>query len=120
MSLDLNAGLNHNIETENRSGERVQIFWNNLFGNNLNKSKSYPGRNEEQIEVRECLLSFGAGSLVFQFAIQKFKYTYIQNYNFACFIVWIEIWAFTLREKLRLSVLKNRMLRRIFVPKGTS
>ena len=31
------------------------------------------GRNEEQIEVRECLLTFGAGSLVFEFAIQKFK-----------------------------------------------
>ena len=26
-----------------------------------------------QIEVRECLLSFGAESFVFQFAIQKFK-----------------------------------------------
>jgi hypothetical protein len=25
-------------------------------------------------EVRECLLSFGAESLVFQFAIQKFKF----------------------------------------------
>jgi hypothetical protein len=30
-------------------------------------------RNEEQIEVRECLLSFGAESFVFQFAIQKVK-----------------------------------------------
>jgi len=27
----------------------------------------------EQIEVRECLLLFGAESFVFQFAIQKFK-----------------------------------------------
>jgi hypothetical protein len=28
---------------------------------------------KEQIEVRECLLLFGAESFVFQFAIQKFK-----------------------------------------------
>jgi hypothetical protein len=28
---------------------------------------------EEQIEVRECLLSFGAESVVFQVAIQKLK-----------------------------------------------
>ena len=28
---------------------------------------------EEQIEVRKCLLSFGAESFVFQVAIQKFK-----------------------------------------------
>ena len=27
----------------------------------------------EQIEVRKCLLSFGAKSIVFQFAIQNFK-----------------------------------------------
>jgi len=30
-------------------------------------------QNSIQIEVRECLLSFGAGSFVFQFAIQKYK-----------------------------------------------
>jgi hypothetical protein len=33
----------------------------------------YSGRNEEQIEVRECLLPFGAESVVFQVAIQKLK-----------------------------------------------
>jgi len=33
----------------------------------------YSGRNEEQIEVREYFLSFGAESFVFQFAIQKYK-----------------------------------------------
>jgi hypothetical protein len=49
-------------------GGRVQIF-----GNKLNKSKFYSGRNSEQIEFRECLLSFGAESCVIQFAIQKFK-----------------------------------------------
>jgi len=43
------------------------------FGNNVNKSKFYSGRNYEQIEVRECLLLFGEESFVFQFAIQKFK-----------------------------------------------
>ena len=30
-------------------------------------------RNQEQIEVRECLLSFSAESVVFQIAIQKLK-----------------------------------------------
>ena len=29
-----------------------------MFGNNLNESKFYSGRNEEQIEVRKSLLSF--------------------------------------------------------------
>ena len=43
------------------------------FPNNLNKSKFYTGINQEQIEVRECLLPFGAESFVLQFAIQKYK-----------------------------------------------
>jgi len=50
------------------NGERITIF-----GNSLNKSKFYSGRNKEQTEIKECLLSFGAGSFVFQLAIQKFK-----------------------------------------------
>ena len=37
----------------------------------------------------ECLLSFGAESFVFQFAIQKFKDEDIQSYNFACCFVWV-------------------------------
>ena len=38
-----------------------------------NESKFYSGRNYGQIEVRECLLTFGAESFVFQVAIQKYK-----------------------------------------------
>jgi len=49
-------------------GGRVQIF-----GNNVNKSKFYSGRNLEQAEVRECLLLFGAESSFIQVAVQKFK-----------------------------------------------
>ena len=49
-------------------GRRVQIF-----ENNFNKSKFYSGKNYEQIEVRECLLSFGAESFVFHFANKSIK-----------------------------------------------
>jgi hypothetical protein len=49
-------------------GGRVQIF-----GYNFNESKFYSGRNYEQIEVGECLLSFSAEPFVIQFAIQKLK-----------------------------------------------
>ena len=43
----------------------------------------------ELIEARECLLSFGAESFVFKFAIQKFKDLDIKNYNSACCVVWV-------------------------------
>jgi hypothetical protein len=42
-----------------------------------------------QIEVRECLLSFGAESFIFQVAIQKLKNQDIQNCNFARGFVWV-------------------------------
>jgi len=45
----------------------------NTMGMTLLHVKNHSGRNEEQIKVKECLLSFGAESFVFQFAIQKFK-----------------------------------------------
>jgi len=41
----------------------------------------------EQHEIGECLLLFGAVSLVFQLAVQKYKDSDIQNYNFACCLV---------------------------------
>jgi hypothetical protein len=50
--------------------------------------KFYSERNPEQIEVMECLLSFGAESFVFQFDAQKYEDYDIQNYNFACCCEW--------------------------------
>jgi len=41
----------------------------------------------------------------------------MRKYNFACFFYGCETWSLTLREKRRLRVFENRMLRRIFGPK---
>ena len=61
MSLNQNKRQNHNIKTNNKSSERVEQF--KYLGTTLNESKFHSGRNEEQTEVRECLLSFSAESL---------------------------------------------------------
>jgi hypothetical protein len=71
ISRNQNAGRNHNIKNEIPFLEKRGMFsniWEQPY-----QSKFYSGRNYEQIEVRECLLSFGAESSVFQCAIQKFK-----------------------------------------------
>jgi hypothetical protein len=53
--------------------------------NKRNESKLNSGRNEEQIEVTESLLSFSPESSVFQFAIHSIrKYYDTQNDNIAC------------------------------------
>ena len=57
------------------------------------------------------MLSFGAESFVFQFAIQKFK----DQDNFSCCFVWVSNLVATLREERRLRVFENRVL--IFGPK---
>jgi hypothetical protein len=44
-----------------------------MFGNNPDVPKFHSGRNEEQTDYMECLLSFGAESLGCQFAVQKYK-----------------------------------------------
>jgi hypothetical protein len=72
MSRDQNAGWNQSMKIDGISFERVLSV--HIFGNNRNESKFLSRINWEQIEVRECLVSFGAESFVFQFAIKKYKY----------------------------------------------
>jgi hypothetical protein len=66
-------------------------------------------------EVRECLLSFGAASFVFQFVIQKYKIhrtAVLPVVLYGC-----ETSFLTLREERKQRVFENRVLRRIFGPK---
>jgi hypothetical protein len=56
MSRDQNAGRNHGLKNYYISVERVEEF--KYLGTNLINQKVYSGRNQGQIEIRECLLSF--------------------------------------------------------------
>ena len=79
------------------AGGRVHIF-----GNNLNKPKFHSGRNLEQIEVRECLLLFGAESFVFRFAIQNIKIKVYRTIILPVALYGCETWTLTLREERRI------------------
>jgi hypothetical protein len=59
------------------------------YRNKCKKSKFYSERNEDKIEFRDCLLSFGAECFVFQFAVKTAKCEDVQSFNFACFFVWV-------------------------------
>jgi hypothetical protein len=69
-SQDKNAGRSHSIKNDNSSFEMVEEF--KYLGTTL-KNENYI-QEEDQSEVRENFLLFGAESFVFQFAIQKSKY----------------------------------------------
>jgi len=78
----------------------------------------YTGRNKEQIEVRECLLSYGAEYFVFHFCYPKIiKVKIYRTTIFSVILCGRETWSITLREGRRLRVYENRVLRRIFGPK---
>ena len=87
MSRDQNAGRSYSMKTDNSSTERVEEF--KYLGTTLTNKNSIQEETGEQIEVRECLLLFGAESFVFQFAIQKDKNQDIQNHNIARCSVWV-------------------------------
>ena len=69
VSRDQNAGRNHSVRIDNSTFERVEEF--KYLGTTLTNQNSI--QEEIKIEVRKCLLSFGAESFVFQVAIQKLK-----------------------------------------------
>ena len=67
MSRYQNAGRSHGMKIDNSFIERVGEF--KYLGTTLTNQNSI---QEEQIEVRECLLLFGA-EFVFHFAVQNIK-----------------------------------------------
>ena len=70
MSRDQNAGRSHSMKTDNSSVERAEVL---KLLKTLTNQNSILEEFKSRFEVRECMLSFGAESLIFQFAIQKFK-----------------------------------------------
>ena len=63
------------------------------------------------------MLSFGAESFVFQFAIQKHKFKIHRTVVLPVVLNGCETWSLTLREERRMRVFENRVLRRVFGPK---
>jgi len=93
MSREQNAGRSHNIKIDNSSFERVEQF--KCFATTLINRNSIQEEVKSRLKARECLLSFGAESFVFRFAVQKFKKIYriiIFPVVYGC-----ETWSLTLR-----------------------
>jgi len=71
-----------------------------------------------QIEVRQCLLSFGAESLVSTSLLSKsLKIKIYRTIILPVGLYGCETWSLILREERRMRVFENRMLIRIFGPK---
>jgi hypothetical protein len=70
---------------------------------------------QEQIEARECLLSFGAESFVFKLATQKkLKIKTRPTIILPLVLYGCETWSLALRENRRVRVFADRVLRKIY------
>ena len=87
MSRDQNASTSHNTKTDYSSFERVEQFKH--LQTTLTDQTSIQEEIKEQTEFRQCLLSFGTESFVFQCAIQIHEVQDTQNYNFDCCYAWV-------------------------------
>ena len=115
MSRDQNAGRNHNMKIDNRSFGMTEEF--KYFGTNLNRAKFYSGRNKESTEVKECLLTFSAESFVFQLPSKNLKIKIYRTIIVLDVLYVCKTWPLSLREKRRLRLFENWVLRRIFGPR---
>ena len=68
----------------------------------------------EPIEVRECLLSFGAGLQSSSLLFKNLKIKIYRSIMLPVVLYGCETWSLTLREERRLRVFESRVLRRIF------
>jgi hypothetical protein len=70
----------------------------------------------KEIEVRECLLSFGAEFFSSSLLPKNVKITMYRNIILPV-LYGCDTWLLTLREECRLRMFQDRVLRRIFGPK---
>jgi hypothetical protein len=115
MSRNQTAGQNHNIKLHNKSFEKVEQL--KYLGTTLTNQNSIQEEIKSRLKFGECLLSFGAGSSVFHFAIKNTKIKIYRSIILPVVLYGCETWSVTMREEHRLRVFENRVLRSIFGPK---
>jgi hypothetical protein len=69
------------------------------------------------MEIRQCLLSFGAESFVFQFAIQKYNIKIYTTTILPIVLYGCETWLLRLGKECRLKLFVNWVQTRILGPK---
>ena len=116
MSRDQNAGRSHNTNIDNRSFERVEEF------KYLEKTLTHQNSIHEEITSRlksgnacyHSVQNLLSSSLLSKNLRSKIYRTII----LPVVLCGCETWSLTLREERRLRVFENRVLKRMFGPKG--
>jgi len=115
MSRDRNAGQSHSTKTDNSSFERVEEF--KYLGTTLTNQNSIQEEIKSRLKVgNACYRS--VQNLLSSILLSKNLKVKIHRTMILPLVLYeFETWLLTLREKCRLRVFENRVLRRIFGPK---
>jgi len=109
MSRDQNAGRSHNIKINNSSFERMQEF--------IYLGKTLPNQKSIQDDLTSRLKS---GNAIY-YSAQNLLSSTVLSKNLKIKIyrtIILPSWSLTLREERKLRVFGNRVLSKIFGPKG--
>ena len=85
--------------------------------NNPKKTQFHSCRNYEQIEVRECLLLFGAEILSPSVLSKNLKIEIYSTIILLVVLYGCETWSLTLKGERSLRLFENRILKKTFGPK---
>jgi len=112
---DQNAGRSDSIKTDNSSFERVEEF--KYLGKTLTNQNSIQEEIKSKLKSRDACCHSVQNLLSASLLSKNLKIKIYRNIILPVVLNGNETWSLTLREKRRLRVFENRVLRRIFWPK---
>jgi hypothetical protein len=115
MSRNQNAGHNHNIKVDNKSFERVEEF--KYLGATLTNQNSIQEEIKSRLKSGNVCYHSVQNILSSKLLSKNTKIRVYRNIILPVVLYGCETWSLTLKEKQRLRVFENRVLRRVFGPK---
>jgi hypothetical protein len=116
MSRHPNSGQNQNIRLANESSENVAKF--KYLGTTLTNQNDIPDEIKSRLNSENSCYYSVQNPLSSRLISKNLKIKIYKTVIFLVVLYGCEAWSLTLREEHRLRVFENRVLRKIFGPKG--
>jgi len=115
MTRDQNAGRSHNIKIDNSSFERVEEF--RYLGKTLTNQNSILKEITSRLKSGNACYHSVQNLLSSRLLSKNIRSKIYRTIILTVVLYGYETWSLTLRDKRRLRVFENKVLRRIFGPK---
>jgi len=112
MPRDQNAGQSHSMKIDSSSFERVEEF--KYLGTNLTNQNSIPEEIKSRLKSGNTCYHSVQNLLSSNLLSKNLKIKIYRTLILPVVLYGCENWSLTFREKSRLRVFENRVLRRIF------